>query len=260
MGLMALVMIASACSSTPAVGTEAPIQTVLATSEPVPVSTATEQPLTPAATESLPAQTEPATEAAAPTVVGDPLATPAGSGVSAEEVIYRFIPGESSVTYEVGETFLDQNRFSVAVGVTSAVNGEIILDLSNPQAVKVGEITVDISQLASDSPRRDSTLRQRFLLSSQFPIARFVTTQVEGLPATYVAGEEIAFKVTGDLTIRDISRPVTFDVTAKVEGGQLSGAAVGVVKMSDYGVGPISMAILRTEDDVKLTVNFVARP
>ena len=65
----------------------------------------------------------------------------------------------------------------------------------------------------------------------------------------------------GDLTIREVTKPATFDVTLKLEGGQLSGQAMTNFLMSDFGFGPISIAgVLNTEDKVAITFDFVARP
>jgi len=178
----------------------------------------------------------------------------------AGQTVFKIIPGESTVSYEVGETFFEQNRFDTAVGVTPAVNGEIRLDPADPRSASINEITIDISRFTSDSPRRDGALRDRFLLSSQFPTAVFQPVSIEGLPNAYEAGRQIRFKVTGDLTVRETTLPVTFDVIAALQQGLLSGTATSTIKMSDFGIGPISMAVLRTEDDVKLTLKFVARP
>jgi polyisoprenoid-binding protein YceI len=163
--------------------------------------------------------------------------------------------------YEVGETFLNQgNVFNLAVGRTSQVAGEVTLDPAAPQNSSLGTFTADISQFASDSDRRDNAIRGRYLESSKYPIVTFKPTTVEGLPQTYQEGQEITFKVSGDLTIRDVTKPVSFDVTAKLSGGALSGQAVTTILMSDFGFGPISIAgILNTEDQAKITLTFVAR-
>jgi polyisoprenoid-binding protein YceI len=176
--------------------------------------------------------------------------------------IYKIVPGESTVTYEVGETFFNQNnRFNLAVGVTPQVTGDIQVDTANPQNSKIGEVQVDVSQFKSDSGRRDGAIRSRFLQSATYPIATFTPTSFEGLPDTYTEGQEITFKVTGDLTIKEATKPVTFDVTVKLEGGTLTGTATTTILMSDFGVGPIELAgMLGTEDQVKLTMAFVARP
>lgn len=203
------------------------------------------------------------TEAAAAAMLPEPTA-PAEAESSAPEggmTVYQILPGDSQVSYEVGETFLSQNnRFAVAIGVTPQVSGEIKVDLKNPQTAQIGEIQVDISQFQSDSARRDGAIRDRFLQSSAYPIAVFKPTRIEGLPETYVEGEQISIKVIGDLTVKETTQPATFDVTVKIEGGALSGSATATILMSQFNVGPISIAgMLNTEDQVKLAFNFTAQ-
>jgi polyisoprenoid-binding protein YceI len=181
---------------------------------------------------------------------------------SAAAVVYKLVPGESSLQYEVGETFInDNNRFAMAVGITPQVSGEITIDRTAPQNSQIGTITADISQFKSDSTRRDNALRDRFIESSRYPNVTFVPTQVDGLPAEYQDGQEIPLKISGDLTIREVTRPVTFDAVVRLEGDQLTGQAVTTILMSDFQFGPISIGgILNTEDEAKVTLNLVARP
>ena len=209
----------------------------------------------PTETQSMPTQSEPATMPPASD-------TPPPVQPAAEVRTFQIVPGESTVQYEVGETFINQNnRFNLAVGVTPQVTGEVQVDAANPGNSTLGPISIDISQFKSDSDRRDNKIRQDFLESSRFPIATFTPTQVEALPASYTPGQELAFKVTGDLTVKETTRPVTFDVTAKLDGDTLSGTATTTLLMSDFAVGPITIGgILNTEDQVKLIFTFVARP
>jgi polyisoprenoid-binding protein YceI len=227
--LVALALLVAACSG----AAETPVQLTEA----------------PAATESPAQPTE-----AVPT---EPTA-PAAGGL----VIYKIVPGESTVTYEVGETFFNENnRFNLAVGTTSQVTGEIQLDTANPQSATVGPIAIDISQFQSDSGRRDGRIRQQWLESERYPTATFTPTSIDGLPATYTEGQPITFTMTGDLTIKETTKPATFDVTATLQGGVLTGTATTTILLSDFGVGPIEIAgVLGTEDEAKLTLNFVARP
>ena len=175
--------------------------------------------------------------------------------------VFTIIPGESSVTYEVGEVFINQdNAFNMAVGITPAISGEVFVDRENPQNSSIGPVTVDISQFTSDSQRRDNAIRERFLESAQFPNAVFNPTGIQGLPGSYQEGEPISFQVTGDLTVRDVTRPVTFDVTFVGDGNTMTGEATTLILMSDFGFGPISIAgILNTEDEVNVKLAFVAR-
>jgi polyisoprenoid-binding protein YceI len=104
-------------------------------------------------------------------------------------------------------------------------------------------------------------IRRNFLQSSQYPIATFVSNKVDGLPASYTDGQDYTLKVTGDLTVKQTTKPVTFDVTTRLTGDTLSGKATTKILMSDFGVGPISlMGMLNTQDEVQITFDFIARP
>lgn len=183
------------------------------------------------------------------------------AGEITELMIFKIVPGESELQYEVGEVFINQNNsFNLAVGVTTQVEGEIIVDPSSPANSSLDTFTADISQFTSDSGRRDNALRGRFLESATYPTVTFVPTKIEGIPESYQQGENVPLTITGDLTIREVTKPVTFDATVKYDGEALVGEATTTILMSEFGFGPISIAsILNTEDEAKVTLFFVAR-
>ena len=90
---------------------------------------------------------------------------------------------------------------------------------------EVTEITVDLRTLTSDKNRRDQRIREQWLESNTYPYATFVSTELQGGPESYTEGEEVSFKLVGDMTIREQTRPVTWDVTAKLEGDTVTGTA-----------------------------------
>ncbi|MAT43000.1 MAG: hypothetical protein CL609_11700 [Anaerolineaceae bacterium] len=237
--MVIFLLVLAACQ--PALTTEVPTLSVEEPAEPteptVVISTETTQPTENAPTETIPTTGE-------------------------ETILLNIVPDESTVTYEVGETFINQNnRFQVAVGVTSNINGEITANPANPPLSQIGTITIDISEFKSDSNRRDGAIRGQWLESDKYPIATFEPTEITNLPENYVPGEAYTFSVTGNLTVRETTKPVTFDVTASFAENTLTGSATTTILMSDFGVGPISiLGILNTEDEVKLTFDFVARP
>jgi polyisoprenoid-binding protein YceI len=212
-------------------------------------------PLTPASATALPADLN---STATPQAAGSPTQAAAQSG----QITYNIVPGQSKVTYQVGETFLNQNnRFNLAVGVTTQVTGTITGDVNNPSAVTLGTFQVDISQFKSDSSRRDSYIQQNGLQSSKYPIAKFVPTKIESLPTTYTEGQAVTILVTGDLTVKTTTQPVTWNVTTQLANGVITGEATTEILMSNFNVGPISLlGMLNTEDKVKLTFDFVAKP
>lgn len=179
-----------------------------------------------------------------------------------ERRVFVIVPQESSVSYQVGEVFFNQNnRFNLAVGVTQQISGEITLDPAAPDQSSAGPVTVDISAFTSDSTRRDNAIRDRWLESRKFPIATFTPTEVRGIPADAKEGDLIDFEIAGDLTVRDTTRPVVFAVQAELQGDRLTGTATTAIKMTDFNFQPPDIAgMLKAEDDVRIEFKFVAVP
>jgi polyisoprenoid-binding protein YceI len=191
-----------------------------------------------------------------------PTSAPRAEAAAAGGQRFLIVPGESQVIYRVGETLISEgNRFNVAVGVTRAVRGEVVVDRTNPAASRVGTISVDISQFQSDSSRRDNAIRGRWLESSRYPIAEFVPTRIDGLPAQYVEGRDIALRISGNLKVRTEVQPTTFEATVRLAGNELRGTAAAKILMTDFGFEPPSiLGILRAQNEVEIEFRFVARP
>jgi polyisoprenoid-binding protein YceI len=72
---------------------------------------------------------------------------------------------------------------------------------------------------------------------SQYEYITFGPTAIEGVPDSVAVGETVSFTIVGDLTIRDITRPATFDVTATLlSDSELSGTASTAVLLEDYNL------------------------
>jgi polyisoprenoid-binding protein YceI len=192
--------------------------------------------------------------------------TPAGSqdqaSGSATQRLFAIIPEQSQAQYAVEEEFFGQAvPFVTAVGTTNAIDGSVTLDFSDGSVnIADSTFTVDISTLTSDSPRRDRAIRDRWLESSRYPSATFTATGVENMPADADFGQDVSFQVVGDMTIRDTTQPLTWDMTARVDGETLSGSASTFLLMRDFGFEPPDIAgILKVTDGVTVTVQFAAQ-
>lgn len=234
---------------------------------------AAEAPTAPPASEAPTAPAAPATEEAseAPTTAAPAAETTDTAAPTAEtteeapaDSTQRFVivPEESMVMYSVDEVFLSEGIVeATAVGITRQIEGEIVYDMQNPQNSQMGTITIDISAFQSDEERRDNAIRERWLESATYPLATFEPTEIQGLPESYTSGEEINLQITGDLTVRDVTNQVTFDTTGFIEDEEMQGIATTQILMTDYGFDPPDIAnILRAENEVDITFEFVARP
>jgi polyisoprenoid-binding protein YceI len=233
-----------------AISTALPVApTIAAPAQSAPTTAAPTQPAPTQAAQS----SDPATSVPQPTTAAS-SAPAAADGAT----LYRIDATQSEVRYEVNETFFQGNRLNTAIGRTKGVAGDILINTTDPAKSQIGEIVIDISQFTSDESRRDNFIRNNGLQSAKYPQATFKTTSISGLPAKVNVGDEVSFTITGDLTVKETTKPVTWQVSLKNNDQTISGTATTQILMSDFGVGPLQLPMLATEDNVKLTFDFVA--
>jgi polyisoprenoid-binding protein YceI len=86
------------------------------------------------------------------------------------------------------------------------MHGSLEVDPDEPERARV-EATIDATQVQTGQPQRDAHLCSAdFFDVEHHPTWTFVGSRIHQLSTT-------EFEVTGDLTVRGVSRSVTFDVT-----------------------------------------------
>jgi polyisoprenoid-binding protein YceI len=174
------------------------------------------------------------------------------------ERVYRIDPTHSSVSYAVDEKFLGQGRHT-AIGTTNGIAGDIALNSSHPNASRIGQIVVNVEELHSDNNLRDARMRADNLDSHDYPLAYLDVSSISGLPASLTEGATYPFTINSQLTVKQAQAPVTWSANGSVKNGKLTATATAHVKMSSFGVGPISIAgLVSTGNDVTLTINLTA--
>ncbi len=124
--------------------------------------------------------------------------------------------------------------------------GTFSYDEKNPGAAKVN-VTIDPASIDSNHAERDKHLRDKdFLNVKKFPESRFVSTRFEDL------GQGKA-RLTGEFTLRGVTRPLTIDVEQIGHGPDPWGGyrrgfhGVTAFKLADYGIdydlGPASQTV-----------------
>jgi polyisoprenoid-binding protein YceI len=196
------------------------------------------------------------------TAEATPAATAEAATGAADPLVVRIIGAESEACYQVGEIFLEQNQFVVAVGVTKTIDGFVQIDRANVANSQIGEIVINIAEFRSDNGRRDGIIRRQWLESNKYPIAKLTDAKLVGLPArAYQDGEALAFEIVGNLQIREVTRPTTFTVTATLTGDTLVVTGYADVLMTDFGFTPPEVGgFVRANNEMRIVLNLVARP
>ncbi len=197
-----------------------------------------------------------------PAATAEPAAEPAAQAGDAEGprlAQFVIVPEESEARYSINEVFIsDNNTLATAIGATSQVQGGMTLNYDDPAASEFDPFVVDISTLRSDRSQRDRAIRRQWLESSTYPLAVFDVREVRNFPADPQEGEPIAFQLAGDMTVKETTQEVVWEVTATLEGDRLSGTATLATTLESFNIPVPSIAnILRVTDGITLTLDFV---
>jgi len=146
------------------------------------------------------------------------------------------------------------------VGVTNQVAGQIALNPALPSAAQVGVIQINARTLTTDNELRNRAIKNAILRTNQFELITFTPRVISGLPETVTIGTPFEFTIEGDLTITDVTRPVTFTVTVTpVSQTEISGVARTTVLYRDFNlIIPDSPSVDTVADEVRLELEFVA--
>lgn len=186
-------------------------------------------------------------------------ATDAEAGGS-ERVLYRISQEGSEARFLIDETLSGSEI--VVVGATSNVEGDIIINFSNPMQSQLGEIAVNARTLRTDNEFRDQSLRGLILNTQQYEFIRFVPTEFAALTSDPVSvGDTVEFEITGDVTVRDVTRSVTFMVgVTVVSEDRIEGLAISPeIPYTDFNLSvrpPPNVSFLG--ETVTLELEFVA--
>ena len=139
--------------------------------------------------------------------------------------------GHSSASFSVKHMMVSNVR-----GAFSKVTGTANIDEKDITKSTV-EATIDATTVNTNEPKRDEHLRSAdFFDTAKYPTITFKSTKVEK------AGENL--KVTGDLTMHGVTKPVVLDVEgftteAKDPWGNIKrgGTATTKINRKDFGLG-----------------------
>jgi polyisoprenoid-binding protein YceI len=167
---------------------------------------------------------------------------------------WKIDPAHTQVEFAVKHMMI-----TTVKGRFADVTGEIQLDEGNLVNSKVN-IDTNVTSIDTREAQRDAHLRSAdFFDVEKFPKMTFRSTAITGS-----LGE---FKLTGDLTIHGVTRPLTLEVTHEGRGkdpwgGERIGfAATGKIKRSDFGLtwnAALETGGFLVGDDVKISLDVEA--
>lgn len=203
----------------------------------------------------LAACSKPAEEAAAPAAT----ATPAAEVAPAADAVAPVVAASGTYVIDPKHTMVlaSWNHFGFS---NPSINfgdadGAIVYNADDVTASSV-EVTLPVSGISALAAEfHDHLSSANWLDAAQFPSATFKSTRVESTGTNTLA-------VTGDLTVKGVTKPVTLDVTLNGGGEHpmtkrpsIGFDATATVKRSDFGLGNYAPAV---SDEVHLRITTEA--
>ena len=142
-------------------------------------------------------------------------------------------------------------------GHFNKVEAQIELDDPEDPATGRGTVTVDAASITTANEQRDGHLRSADFLD----VEKYPTITFEARSVTRAADD---FKVTGDLTIKDITKEVTLDyehsgvVVDPYGNTKVGGTLTGTLNRTDWGLTwnvPLGGGGLLVSEKVKLEID-----
>jgi polyisoprenoid-binding protein YceI len=155
--------------------------------------------------------------------------------------------------YRVREQLVGVSFPNDAVGATKSIEGRIAIDQNGRVVQGLSRITVDLASIASDRDMRDGYVRRNTLVTETYPSVVLVPTEFQGVTWPLPATGTMTFKLVGNLTVKDVTRSTTWDVTLTVAGNTLTGSAQTSFTFEEFGLTKPRVArVMSVEDTIKL--------
>ena len=195
------------------------------------------------------------------------IAAVAGQSVAlmAEIGTYRIDPARSHASIHVGKA----GAFSFIAGHTHEVSGpiqsgSIDVDLDTPSRSRL-QLVIATSELkvsATGEPEGDAPKVQEAMESEKVLDVRRrpkITYESSSVTLKSRRGTVMELSVIGQLTIRDVTQPVTVPVRVELADSSLSANGHFEIKQSAFGIKPVSVAgVVAVKDSLGIDFTVVA--
>src|SRR5579872_5857682 len=149
----------------------------------------------------------------------------------ASTITWKLDPAHSSAEFKVKHMMISNVK-----GTFSGLSGTLSEHTGDPSLSGI-DATIDVASINTGDAQRDGHLKSAdFFDAEKYPTMNFKSTRVEKTG-------EAEYKVTGDLTIHGVTKPVTFDVEGPTAPGKdpwgntrIGISATAKINRKDFGL------------------------
>jgi hypothetical protein len=161
-----------------------------------------------------------------------------------DKPIFAIIPGESKIWFVRDENVINE-PYNSEVG-SSLIRGYIRFSLEDHNSFALTPIQIDARELLNEGGLRSIVVSQ-MLNIEQYPFMLFTPHTIGEIERVSTA-EEFELQIEGQMTIRDITSPVTLLVSGTlVSTDELRLGIVGEIVLANFGIEPPDLPFLGTD-------------
>jgi polyisoprenoid-binding protein YceI len=174
---------------------------------------------------------------------------------------YVLLPEASAARYRVRERLMGNDLDNDAIGETKNIAGNIVFDAKGKVIPESSKFVLDAGTFVSDKDRRDGYVRGRLLDAKQYPSIVLVPTEIRGITLPVPAAGTRPFEMTGQLTVRGVTRPTTWKGSAQFQDNRITGSATTAFTFDNMQIDqPRVPVLLSVADTIRLEIDFTLLP
>lgn len=167
--------------------------------------------------------------------------------------------------------FISDAPFEKIVGLSSGIDAAVMINKDDITKMPKGMVKVSIENIKTGINLRDEHLRSKdWLDAEQFPYAEFHLKEIKNASSKQLLdGKKVRATLVGTFSVHGVSRDIEVpaeltyfkeskQTKAKTEGNLLVANAEFNIRLSDYDVKIPSMVVGKVNEDVQISVSFVA--
>ena len=177
---------------------------------------------------------------------------PSAASAAIDDAVPMEVRG-GTATFDVGT-----NVLAISIhGKSSALEGSVrIWSSADGLVLERVEVTLQVKTLSTGMGLRDEHMRQYVFTT---PDGQLPDLHFSGNVAVCSGGQSTC-QLSGELAIRGTPRPFAISLKVSRKGSAFRAVGDGTMKLSAYGIPQPSQLGVKTEDEVKLHVDFLAKP
>lgn len=166
------------------------------------------------------------------------------------------LPAEYNVDKNKGNLvkFISEAPMETITGVTDKIDGYVVWNGEDPLKDSELLFQVDLNGLDTGIGLRNRHMRENYLETDQFPMARFSGKAVRFEKTADGGSYEVS--VEGSMTIHGVEKAMTIDGQVKNEDGLYLATCSFQVSLSDYGIKIPKLMFMKLNEIIKIELSF----